>query len=264
MRHGSWRLTANLVAFAVTSTTFNLQSQSNDVRDPFSPPPPSPAELVAEAEAEKLGRIQSMLQRRDDEGMLPEWRLQKRLDMIRTYPELGKYLAKIADQMIEQKSPEIGDVFDAMSTRPDVPPAATARYIEFTKRIIEGKTAKGIKDGFEQEYLSGISDVLAANLTPENEDLLIALLKFGTKGHAQRALGRAGTIRALPAMQKYADEYEQYARTENNGSALLWLEEIQGSLMALKKRVSDTKQGTGPTIQPRDAKDIKIKRPGGE
>ncbi len=107
--------------------------------------------MAAEAEATKLGQIQSRLRRWGDEGMLEDSHLKKRLEMIQTYPELGKYLAKIADEMIEQKSPEVGDVLDAMSMRTDVPPEATARYIELTKRIIEGKTAKDIKDGFEQE-----------------------------------------------------------------------------------------------------------------
>lgn len=242
MRNGLWRLTASLMTLAVVGTALNLQAQVKDARDPFASPPLTPAQVEAVAEAEKLGRIQSTLQRWGDEGMLSEGRLKKRLNLIRTYPELGKYLAQIADQMIEQKSPEISDVLDAMSMRSDVPPEAITRYIELTKRMIAGKTAKDIKDGFEEECLRGIPDVLASHLTPENEDLLIVLLQFGTQGHAHRALGRAGTIRALPAMQKYADEYEQYARTENNGSVSLWLKEIKESLMALSKRVSETKQ----------------------
>jgi len=209
---------------------------------------------MAESEAEKLRRIQSMLTRWGDEGMLGESHLKKRLEMIRTYPELGKFLPKIADHMIDQRSPEIGDVLDAMSLRPDVSPAATARYIELAKRIIEGKTAKDIKDDFEREYLSGITEVLAAHLSADNEDLLMALLHFGTKGHAHRALGRVGTIRALSAMQKYADNYEQYARTQNDGSASLWLKEIKESLSELSKRVSDTKQGISATIQPKVSK----------
>lgn len=238
------------MAFMTISMGSNLRSQSNDARDPFASPSPSPAEVVAESEVEKLRRIQSMLIRRGDEGMLSESRLKKRMDMIRTYPELGRFLSKIADDMIEQRSPEIGDVLDAMSMRLDVPPAATARYIELAKRIIEGKTAKDIKDRFEQEYLSGITEVLAAHLSSENEDLLIAMLHFGTKGHAHRALGRVGTMRSLSAMQKYADNYEQYARTQNDGSASLWLKEIKESLSELSRRVADTNQGTGATIHP--------------
>ena len=255
--HGSWRFTACLVNFEVISTAFNLQSQSNVARDPFASNPPSPAEMAAEAEATKLFQIQAMLERRDDEQMFSESRLQKRLDMIQTYPELGKYLPKIADQMIVQRSPQIGDVLDAMSMRADVPPAATAHYIELAKHIIKGKTAKDISDVFEQEFLSGITKVLAAHLTPENEDLLIALLRFGTNGYAQRALGRVGTIRSLPAMQKYADDYELYARTQDDASVSEWLKEIKGSLLALSKRVSDAKQGIGHTNQPRDAKGLK-------
>lgn len=235
-----------LAAAVAMSITLNLQSQTTPDIDPFDarpigkgPPKTTAADLeAAEIEARELNQIQSRLRRWGDEGMLEESHLKKRLDMIRTYPELGKYLAKIADKMIEEKSPEIGDVLDAMSMRADVPPEATARYIELTKRIIEGKTAKDIKDGFEQEYLSAISDVLAAHLSPENEDLLIALLHMGTKGHAYRALGRVGTIRALPAMQKYADDYERHAKTQDNGSVTVWLDDIKGSLMELSNRVS--------------------------
>lgn len=222
--------------------TLSLQSQSNSARDPFAGPPLSlaaaAAEAAAEAEATKLNQIQEMMRLWGDEGMIDEDRMKKRLKMIQTYPELGKWLAKVADRMIEQRSPEIADVLDAIALRTDVPPEATARYFELTKRIIEGKTAKDIKDGFEQEYLSGIADVLAAHLSPENEDLLIALLHMGTKGHAYRALGRVGTIRALPAMQKYADDYERYAKTQDNGSVTEWLKDIKASLMELSKRVS--------------------------
>lgn len=175
--------------------------------------------------------------------MIPEDQLKFRLNMIQTYPEMGKYLVQIADEMIEKKMPGIiADVLEAISMRPDVPPEAIARYVDFTKRIIAGKNANDIKDKFEQEYLRGIPDVLGAHPTPENEDLLIALLEFGTQGNAQKVLGRVGTIRALPAMQKYVDKYEQYARTENDGSVFLWLKEIKESLMTLKKRVSGTSQ----------------------
>ena len=221
--------------------TLSLQSQSNSARDPFAGPPLSPAaaaaEAAAEAEATKLNHIQEMMLW-GDEGMIDEDRMKKRLKIIQTYPELGKWLAKVADRMIEQRSPGIADVLDAIALRTDVPPEATARYIELTKRIIEGKTAKYIKDGFEQEYLSGIADLLAAHLSPENEDLLIAFLHMGTKGHAHRALGRVGTIRALPAMQKYADDYERYAKTQDTGSVTEWLKDIKASLMELSKRVS--------------------------
>ncbi len=266
MWHGSWRFVVSLATALAMSVTSNLQSQSTPAIDPFDarptskrPPTTTAVELEAtEIEAAKLNRIQAILRRRHDEGMFVESQMKKRLDMIRTYPELGRHLVKIADRMIEQRSPEIGDVLDAMSMRADVPPEATARYIELTKSIIEGKTAKDINDGFEKEYVSGIANVLAAHISPENEDLLIKLLWFDPYSNTYKVLGRAGTSRALPAMQKYADDYEKHARSRGNASAYYSLKEIKGSLVELSKRVSGAEQRGGPTIQQEVAKNSKI------
>lgn len=115
MEYGSWRFTASFMTLVLIGTALNLQAQLKDARDAFASPAPNPAQLAADAEAEKRTQILFTLQRWGDEGMLPEGRLKIRLGMIQTYPELGKYLAQIAGEMIENRSPGIADVLDAMS-----------------------------------------------------------------------------------------------------------------------------------------------------
>lgn len=237
-RHGSWWSVVRPMTLAVMVAALNLQAQTSDARDPFYTPPPSPAQVAAEAEAGRRMEIMNAMRRWGDEGMLPDKHLERRLEMIRTCPDMGKYLVSITDEMIERKYSDISDYLEAIAMRKDIPPEAIARYIGLTKRMIQDKTLNFSIHGFDGEYLTGMSDVLAAHPTPENEELLITLLGFNTNGQAFRALAQIGTIRALPAMQKYAEKLEQHARSHDDFYTLQRLKEVREGLAKLKARVS--------------------------
>jgi hypothetical protein len=224
---------------ALLASASHLGAQQTTVPgDPFYTPPLTSAQQKAEVEAGKRSVIQHAMVKWGDEGMLSDEHQKRRLEMIRTCPDMGRYLVSITDEMIELKFPDISDYLEAIAMRPDIPSEAVARYIGLARRMIKNKALKFSTHEFDGEYLVGISDVLAAHPTPENEELLITLLQFGTQSHAFRALARMGTSRALPAMQKYADDAERHYRGDNGFYSQQRLNEVREGLAKLMMRVS--------------------------
>lgn len=137
-----------------------------------------------------------------------EERERRRLHALQTEPGLGPYLVALAGSIITEKSSsaKLVGVFQAMSLRKDTDPAVVRHYIQLAKSQLDSNPQKMALN--EDCLLKGVCYFLQLHATPENEALLIRMMKLGEKKdnlwlilRAAEALSKTGTAaHALPAM----------------------------------------------------------------
>lgn len=132
----------------------------------------------------------------------------RRLHALQTEPGLGPYLVALAGRSLVKKSSSyyLIPVFEAMSLRKDTDPAVVRHYIQLAKSHLDSAPQK--MSLHEDCLLRGVCYFLQLHATPENESLLIRMMKLGEKQDnlwlilsAADALSKTGTAtHALPAM----------------------------------------------------------------
>lgn len=133
----------------------------------------------------------------------------QRLKILRTKLGLGPVLVDQAETDLANPnfSSYLPDLFHAMTLRKDVDPQAIRSFIQKARVVIESPP----KELQEAEYylLLGIPELLALHATPENEDLLVKLMKLGetnfdvfSLSKAAKVLAKTGSARCLPALEE--------------------------------------------------------------
>jgi hypothetical protein len=133
----------------------------------------------------------------------------QRFQILRNRPGLGPLLVKKAEADLADPnfSSYLPGLFHAMTLRKDVDPQAIRSFIQKARVVIESPP----KELQEADYhlLLGIPELLALHATPENEDLLVKLMKLGetnfdvySLSEAAKVLAKTGSARCLPALEE--------------------------------------------------------------
>lgn len=145
--------------------------------------------------------------------LIPEHEQQTKRE-IRTRPGIKPYLYQMLDDGYNiNRSPHVGTILEAFSIRDDL----THDDIErIKKEAVKILSAPRVYDAVVHEYLKGALMVMARDLNPENEALLLRALARPNDDSinlkAARILTDAGLAKALPVMEVVVERLKE----ENN------------------------------------------------
>ena len=104
----------------------------------------------------------------------------------------------------------MSSILEAVAISTDIPPRDIERLIGVASNIIDKPDSR--PEGWVEEYLIGMSMVMANHPSPKNEDLLIKMLQVRPNGRgtsikmmAGEALGTCGSTKAIPAVRAAAN-----------------------------------------------------------
>ncbi|MCX6847810.1 MAG: hypothetical protein NTY98_02720 [Verrucomicrobia bacterium] len=166
----------------------------------------------------------------------------QRFKILRTRPGLGPLLVEQAESDLADPnfSSYLPGLFHAMTLRKDVDPQAIRSFIQKARGVIESPP----KELQEADYhlLLGIPELLALHATPENEDLLVKLMKLGetnfdvySVSEAAKVLAKTGSARCLPAMEEALQWLQQRREDVLSKEAVA---PLQSCLKQLRARVA--------------------------
>jgi hypothetical protein len=226
--------------------TPSLRAQRSLPSEPSVPESTKGGSQPTQMDEDKLAFIQAMMARSGEEGRFNDAQLQKRLNLIKSSPDLGRYLVEIADRLLASKDAEISDVLDAMAQRTDIDPQAIERYVSLAENTVKVKSFEELDRG-QMAFLSGMTEILAAHPTMEHERLLIRIQQIGLGGMVAEALAKSGGAQALKALEQQVLEYEELMkRFPDNPSVRQNAQQIKSHLESLRRRLAqvDAKPGS--------------------
>lgn len=166
----------------------------------------------------------------------------QRFKVLRTEPGLGPRLVKQAESDLADPnfSSYLPDLFHAMTLRKDVDAKAIRSFIQRARVVIESPP----KELPTPEYylVLGIPELLTLHATPENEDILIKLMKLGETtrnfyflSKAAEALAKTGSARCLPALEEALQWLQQRPKDRVSKEAIA---PLQSCLLKVRARMT--------------------------
>ena len=166
----------------------------------------------------------------------------QRLQSIQTEPNLGPYLAALAEKATTDQSSKLQGVFQAMALRQDVDPAVIQFYIRKAQTLLESNPEK--LRSYDYNLLMGVPYLLTMQATPLNEDLLLKILKLSERYNdthfidvAGAALAKIGSERALSPLEEAIKWAYQHRDDMSNSQ---FAARIEGYLTKLRTRTHGT------------------------
>ncbi|MGV3661405.1 MAG: hypothetical protein ACO1TE_14550 [Prosthecobacter sp.] len=236
-----------LCVLAIVFVGTGVQAQSDVAKGPFDNPSPSAPLPPEEQFKGRMVIVEAMLPTFGEEGGLDAARLEQRRQFILNTPDIAPYLVAIADARIEQKSARVSEVFDAMAMRPDVDPAAIARYVDRADAMMRTLTTRESMSAADYNYFEGVAKILEKRPSQDSERILIRMLEVGAVEPAAKALAQMGTVRSLPVLEAVVEKYKLMDKEKGDASMRPWLDHLIGSLEMLRRRVADAQNTPNAT-----------------
>ncbi len=169
----------------------------------------------------------------------------ERINRIKHEAGLAPYLLALADKYIAQPGRDgLPMIFKAIASRDDIPQAKIKRFLDLASVVIAKPNT--LPQPLSDDFLIGMTSVMAAHRSPENEAMLISILRLREdptgillKLSAGEALAVCGSTKVLPSMNETSQWFAEFVRkTEGRKSSVDDANMFDRYIEQLKKRVN--------------------------